>query len=199
MQDRRLDEARGTANQGSQLRHRGGLGTPSVMGLLTSAEIVIAFEALNFRLAARGESAELAVVGGAVMCLAFDARAATKDVDAWFAPSATVRAAALEVADELSLPADWLNDAAKAFVPPNGAFELWREWSHLRVALADARTRFAMKAAAARTLEDASDLQFLLGRLGIRTAEEALRVVLDFFPAERLPVRTQLLIEELFE
>ena len=169
------------------------------MGLLTSAEIVSAFDALNARLAARGESAELAVVGGAVMCLAFDARPATKDVDAWFAPSETVRAAAREVADELGLPSDWLNDAAKAFVPPNASFELYREWPHLRVALADARTLFAMKAAAARTLEDAADLRFLLGRLGIRTAEEALRVVLEFFPAERLPIRTQLLIEELFE
>ena len=55
-----------------------------------------------------------------------------------------------------------------------------------------------MKCAAARTHEDSTDIQFLARHLGLTRAEEVLEVVLRFYPADRLPVRTQLLIEELF-
>ena len=55
-----------------------------------------------------------------------------------------------------------------------------------------------MKCAAARTAEDTADIRYLAGVLGLRTAEEILKVVLSFYPAERLPVRTRLLLEEVF-
>ena len=51
------------------------------------------------------------------MLLAFNARSSTKNVDAIFEPSAEVRAAASVVLEKLGLPADWLNDAAKGFLP----------------------------------------------------------------------------------
>jgi hypothetical protein len=55
-----------------------------------------------------------------------------------------------------------------------------------------------MKCAAARTQEDSADIRFLAGHLGLTTAKEVLDLVLCFYPEDRLPVRTQLLIEELF-
>jgi hypothetical protein len=49
------------------------------------------------------------VFGGAAMVLAFNAREATRDVDALFEPDSQVIAAAHEVAKELRLPKSWLN------------------------------------------------------------------------------------------
>lgn len=98
--------------------------------MLTREQIERAFERLDAELAARDCHAGCYVVGGAVMCIALAARPATKDVDAWFTEPQSVRAAAKAVADELQLPEDWLNDAAKAFVPQGAGFERWRAYSN---------------------------------------------------------------------
>lgn len=55
-----------------------------------------------------------------------------------------------------------------------------------------------MKCAAARTEEDSADIRTLADRLGLRKASDVLDIVTRYYPIERLPIRTQLLIEELF-
>jgi hypothetical protein len=168
------------------------------MERLNREQISAALENLNETLAAKDQRAQIYLVGGAVMCLVHQARPSTKDVDAWFTEPSAVRAAARLVALEMGLPADWLNDAAKAFIPGDAGFELWRSFSHLEISTADDRTLLAMKCAAARTAEDAADIQYLARKLGLSSPEAVLSVVLDYYPPERLPVRSQLLIEELF-
>ena len=169
------------------------------MERLTREQIAQAFERLNAELERRQTKAEVFVVGGAVLCIAFESRTSTKDVDAWFAPAPVVRDAARAVADEMGLPENWLYDAAKAFLPANPRFEAWRSWPYLEVSVADERTLLAMKCAAARTAEDAGDIRFLAARLGLASSREVLDVVLEFYPAERLPVRTRLLLEEMLD
>jgi len=55
-------------------------------GLLGRSELERAFTALGDRLVQRGVVADLFVVGGAAMALAYDANRVTRDVDATFVP-----------------------------------------------------------------------------------------------------------------
>ena len=167
------------------------------METLTRERILAALQRLDAHLAASERRAALYVVGGAVMCLVLDARESTRDVGAWFSDPQLVREAARRVAAELDLPEDWLNDAAKAYIPEGAGFERWGEFAHIDVLVADERTLFAMKCAAARTAEDAEDIRLLASRLALRTVRAALDVVLRYYPEDRLPVRTRLLLEEL--
>ena len=55
------------------------------------SDLIDAFERLDEELSRRGVRAELFVVGGAAMAIAYDARRTTTDVDAIFVPSEVVR------------------------------------------------------------------------------------------------------------
>jgi Nucleotidyltransferase of unknown function (DUF6036) len=58
---------------------------------LTQSDIHRLFELLNEELSTSATHAELFLVGGAVMCLAYGARSSTEDVDALFRPSTEVK------------------------------------------------------------------------------------------------------------
>ena len=167
--------------------------------MLTRDEIVRAFQCLDAELGRRGCKAEVYLVGGAVMCLVLNARPSTKDVDAWFTEPVVVREAARVVAADLGLPDDWLNDAAKGFVPRGAGFDRWETLPHLEVSVADDRTLLAMKCAASRTIEDAEDIRTLAKRLGLASSQDVLAIVLTYYPEDQLPVRTRLLLEEMFD
>jgi hypothetical protein len=74
--------------------------------LLDRRAIEEAFRRLGDRLVRRGVIADVYVFGGAAMALAYDARRATRDIDAVFKPHGIVLEEARVVADELGLP-DW--------------------------------------------------------------------------------------------
>lgn len=76
--------------------------------LLDRAAIQDAFRRLGERLARQGVVADIYVIGGAAMTLAYDARRSTRDIDAVFQPHGAVLEEAWAVADELGLPRWWL-------------------------------------------------------------------------------------------
>ena len=79
------------------------------------------FTDLGARLERRGVTGEVLVFGGAAMILAFNARAATRDIDAVSAPDDAVRTAADEVAQEHGLPRSWLNNQASSYLSLSAA------------------------------------------------------------------------------
>lgn len=167
---------------------------------LSKAEILELFDLLNAELEAEGASAELYLVGGAVMCLALGARDATRDVDALFKPTALVREAAARVAMKAGVPSAWLNDAVKAWLSPRGDFDGYLERSHLSVFVARPAYLLAMKCAAMRLGEefhDLDDVRYLLRYLNITTASDALAVVARYFDESVIPLKTRLALEEL--
>lgn len=168
---------------------------------MTQEEILKAFRALNDELAREGIKGEVGIVGGAAMVLAFNARESTRDVDAVFEPSSKLRAAAIRIAAAQALPADWLNDAAKGYMPADTEpRRILLDLPNLAVWVPPPGYLLAMKAIAARLdTHDAQDLRTLIGHLGLRRAEEVLQVVEGYYPRNQIPARTQFFLEELFE
>jgi hypothetical protein len=153
---------------------------------------------------------ELAIYGGAALCLAFDLRASTRDVDVVIR-SATdfARAAAEEVSREEGWPQDWLNDGVKGFVAASEDLALMEEFSApegegLRILHPTPTYLFAMKCMAMRAegidgSHDITDIEALADLAGIDSAGEALGIVEQFYPASRIPPKVKFGVEEIME
>jgi predicted nucleotidyltransferase len=167
--------------------------------LLDREAITEAFRRLGDRLARRGLVADIYVFGGAAMALAYDARRATRDIDAIFKPHGVVVEAARAIAEELGLPHWWLNEQASAYVAPGGDPGAPRVFDHpgLRVSAASPEHLLAMKVLAARR-RDAEDIRFLVKRMHLESAEEALALCAEIFPEEEVPDRARLILEDAF-
>jgi len=167
--------------------------------LLDRVQLEQAFTAPGERLVRRGVVADVFVVGGAAMALAYDATRVTRDVDSLFVPHGVVREEARNVAQDLGLPAWWLNEQASVYISGKDDPGRRRVFDHpgLRVTAASPRHIFAMKALAART-RDVDDLRLLAGIIAVDSAETALRICAEFFPDEQIPPRAAAVLRELF-
>jgi hypothetical protein len=168
--------------------------------VLKAEQIVELFEALNLELRKGSETAEVGIVGGAVMCLVFNTRAATRDVDAIFEPTELVRRLAAQIGEERGLPGDWLNDAAKGFIQGDFSRQDVLNLSNLRVWAPDARYMLAMKCMSARwDTSDRDDVMFLLGHLELTSPAAVYAIIEAYYPRKQIPPKTQFFIEEVLE
>jgi hypothetical protein len=161
-------------------------------------EIIEALTALAAELERRGVSAEMYVVGGAAIALAFDERRATRDIDAVFEPKGVVYEAATVVADERDLPAGWLNDAVKGFLAgedPAAAPVL--DIPGLRCLAASPEMLLALKVLAHRVGEDEDDLRLLARELDLDRADQVLAVAERTF-GDRLDPAARFFVEQIF-
>lgn len=138
------------------------------------------------------------------MILAFDARESTRDVDAVFVPKAEIYEEAAKIAEDMGLPASWLNDEVKGFVSLEGdvTTERMPQWENLRILRPTTRYLLAMKCMAARvakydTAGDKDDIIHLCKDLGIHAAEEVFNLVEDYYSSSRIPVKTRYFIQEI--
>ncbi len=167
---------------------------------MKKSEIITAFQKLNEELGKDESKAEICIVGGAVMCLVFNAREQTKDVDAIFQPKTKVYELAVRVAEDLGLPDDWLNDSAKGYV--NSKLEQVEvlNLSHLKIFAPSAKYMLAMKCLAARIgTHDENDIEFLIKYLKLKKARDVLDVVGTYYDAKLMQPKTQFMIEEITE
>lgn len=174
---------------------------------LTRDTIVRGLQLLSDRLGQQGVTGEVCLFGGAVMVLAFTARLTTKDVDAVFRPAQVVRTIARELADELRLPADWLNDGVKGFVSSRHetTAQGLPQFEHLRLTMPVPEYLLAMKCMAARLggtadePSDVTDVVFLARHLKLKSAQDVLNLVGHYYPSNQIPIKTQYLVEGLFD
>jgi len=160
------------------------------------------FVLLDTELATTETSAELYLVGGAVMCLAFGARESTRAVDALFKPSAEVRRAAARVAAVVGVADSWLNDGVKGWLSARGEFNHYLELPHLSVFVAHPRYLLAMKCVAMRLGEefhDLDDVRYLLRHLNVESATDALAIVESYFDASAIPLKARLALQEILD
>ncbi len=166
--------------------------------MLSKEQIHDLFSLLNDRLAEKGELGEIGVIGGAAMCIAFDARKSTQDVDAIFKPAAVIRKLAQEIGEEKGMDKNWLNDAAKGFLNGNFLRKEILALSHLKVWAPEPRYMLAMKCLSARwDSMDKKDVIFLLELLKIKKPKDVFSIIEGYYPKERIPPKTQFFIEEL--
>ncbi len=133
------------------------------------------------------------------MVLAFEARRATRYVDATFKPHGAVVEEARAVANEMGLPPSWLNDQVSVYVSRVADNRRPSVYDHpnLRVRSASARHLLAMKAHAARAFApDREDLVVLVRHLGLTTASEVERICSEVFPDEPLSDRSRQAVED---
>lgn len=168
--------------------------------MLSAAEIRTLFDELNAALASAHEIGEIGLVGGAVMCLVYNARAATRDVDAIFEPASLIRKLAARIAELHHLPEDWLNDAAKGFIQGDFRRDSVLELSNLRVWAPEPRYMLAMKCISARwDTSDRDDVIFLIRHLGLSVPQQVFEIIGHYYPKHQIPAKTQFFIEEVLE
>lgn len=167
--------------------------------MITRTKIEKYLKELNDLLKIDDVKGEICLYGGTVMCLVFNARPATRDIDAVFKPSGIIREAALKIAIKNHLKSDWLNDGVKGFVVRHKQKVLF-DWPNLKVYYPEPEYMLAMKAISSRVdTKDKDDIQFLIKKLGVKTADDVFNVIGKYYPNNRIKPAVQYFIEELFQ
>ena len=167
---------------------------------LSKADIIRLCNHLNDELNTEDVTGELYLVGGAVMCLVFEARQSTKDLDAYFKPTRIIRTAARKVALVTDYPENWLNDAVKGYLSKKGDFNPYLELSNLRILTASPEYLLAMKCLAMRLgkeFYDEQDIRFLLRYLNLTSYDSALSIICRYYPLDKFPQKTLYALEEI--
>ncbi len=162
---------------------------------LTKTQIINALRRLGALAQAEGTVLEVSLYGGAVFTVIYGSRESTKDVDAIVHPSEKAKSLAAQVARELGLPEDWLNDDVRFFLADKEAKRRLKgdEFGPgLQVSVPTAAYLLALKLRACRRpllghKGDYEDIQFLVRKMEIGSLDEAEKIYDRFFPNDVMP------------
>lgn len=135
------------------------------------------FDALSAALVRQGVEQELCRVGGAVLRLVFQGDPHTRRPRALFGDVGRAKAADREVAEELGLPLDWVERAARSFLEDPARFY---HGEALRIYVPPPDYVLALKCAALRFAPDsdtAGDVRYLLTYSGVRAPADGMAIV----------------------
>lgn len=180
-----------------RLHHRGIAGTGVRSEPLDAGAIRVLLDELGDELVRRGVRAELFIVGGAAMALRLYRSPIDPGRRCRFEPKEIVRQAAAIVGVRRGLAADWLNDAAKGYLPgpdPDRVRTIDRPGLVVDVA---PRYLLVMKLLAARP-DDVDDIRILYAACGFTTPAEGLDLLEATYPRHIIRPETQFLLEEPF-
>ena len=143
---------------------------------------------------------EITLIGGTVMVLAFDARPATKDVDAIFKPVKVVQEAAEKVAKRNGLTKDWLNDDGRLGETDVKEKMVYLTLPNLVIYVPTMEYMLVMKCFSARLDgTDRGDLKFLIKNMGITIPEKVFNIITKHYPRSRIDTRLQFFIEAILD
>lgn len=173
---------------------------------LTKSDILAGLRELGRLAEAEGITLEVAIYGGAVMMLAYDARPSTKDVDAIIRPPKVAKRLAARVAAHFGWADDWLNDGVQQFVRGTETRLKWNlpelACPALKLSRPTAKYLLVMKVMACRRplpgyAGDEGDIAFLLKKMAIADVATVERIVGQYFPDTVLPATTVRTVENL--
>jgi len=165
---------------------------------MTAEEITQYLTELNDELRLMDIKGEVSLYGGAVMCLAFRTRQATKDLDAIFEPVREIRNAARRIAERHNLNLDWLNLAVRMFVVQHKR-EVFVDLPNLIVTVPEADYLLAMKILALRPdTEDENDARFLIEHLKLASKTDVLQIVAGYYPNKEVKTETVVWLDDFF-
>lgn len=154
---------------------------------------------LGERLVGRGIEAEIYVVGGAAMMLAYDRTRVTRDIDAVGVPQEEVDAeAAAMAADRRDLPADWLNARVLPLLPRSIDADRIEVLGApgITVNVASPRYLLAMKARSGRSDRDLDDIWVLFQILGLTDVEQVWSICDEVWGEDVVREDVRLLVSE---
>ncbi|MFV0433832.1 MAG: DUF6036 family nucleotidyltransferase [Leucobacter sp.] len=169
------------------------------MAALDSGRIRELLHKVDAACAERGIVADVFLVGGGAMALAYDSDRRTRDLDGIFAPTDELRSIIADIGESENLEPDWFNDGAKGYIirEDSDAEEIIHT-KHLRVRVASPEYLLAMKLLSARET-DVDDTLKLAKLSGKRSSQELLDVLTSHYPASMLQVKNRYFVEEIAE
>ena len=168
---------------------------------MNEKDIMKYLEELNELMKNNNIHGDINLVGGAVMCLAFKSRKITHDIDGIFEPKSKINDLIKSISVKNDIPENWLNDGVKGFLSKKANFQEFKKLSNLTISIASPEYMLAMKCLSARAdnKNEIEDLKHLIKKLNLKTYEDVVEIILQFYPMEKFMVKTQYLIMEVLE
>lgn len=169
-------------------------------GLLDRNRLLELFDELSAELRFSRTRAQIYIVGGAAMSLAFDRERTTRDVDARIDTGhSRLVEAVRKVGRRHGLGDTWLNDQATTAIPrtTDRRSETLYSSPYLTVTGASAKHLLAMKLLAARG-KDREDIAVLCEHLKLKDPGDAIRIYKDLFPDEKLKPQARQVLDWAF-